>query len=762
VSGLALRPIPAPDAERLDRLYPLDAVGRRGTVFSRAEYELLRGRAAGVQELVAYIPRTVTTRATRGGSPREILAYSVTGNYFAALGAASAQGRLLAPIDDTPGATPVAVISYRMWTERGGGADVVGATLLLNGATFTIVGVAPRSFVGTEPLAPDVWVPLSASAPDARDESPVLLLCRLRPGVASELVEAQLSPIVRNESRGNPEERRRSGLVTRRATFFPVERDPLAVGALVLLATGLLLAAAAANVSNLVLAQGLARRREIAVRLALGAGRARVAGQLILEVLCLTSAAAALALLLSSWMLSIGSAAAIARLPFEWGTVLLDVSPDRYVFAYTLAVCLLLTAGVGLAPVLDANRISLTSALRAMPAVFGARSRGWHVRSILAAAQVAVSLALAIVAGLLARAAVRADSLELGFEPRGVFVTTYDLTRHAYGARRAAAFNTEFRARASTVRGVTATALASHVPLTGGLRTTRIWSPEAGEATARPYIRYVYVSDGYFRTLGIRLVAGRDVAPATSGTVHEAVVSEVLSRRLWPDGPGVGMRLRTALSTVEYTVVGIARDTRASSLWRDKEAAVYLAADSDAALADTRLVALTAGSGDGATAGLGRIAQALEPEAAVAVIPLARAVSLWVLPSRAAGAAGTAIALLALLIASLGLYAVLAHLLAQQTREFGIRMALGAGAPDIVRLGLRYSWRLIAPGVATGLVLALLIAQAIAAFLFDISPTDPLTYGVVTLVASGSAVGACLFPALRATRVEPMSVLRTE
>ena len=188
-SGLALRLIPAPDAERLVRLYPLDADGRRGTVFSRAEYELLRGRAAGVQELVAYIPRTVTARATRGGSPREILAYSVTGNYFDALGAASAQGRLLAAIDDTAGAAPVAVISHRIWTELGGRADLTGTTLLLNGATFTIVGVAPRSFVGTEPLVPDVWVPLSASAPDAGSESPVLLLCRLRPGARSALVE---------------------------------------------------------------------------------------------------------------------------------------------------------------------------------------------------------------------------------------------------------------------------------------------------------------------------------------------------------------------------------------------------------------------------------------------------------------------------------------------------------------------------------------------------------------------------------------------
>ena len=303
--------------------------------------------------------------------------------------------------------------------------------------------------------------------------------------------------------------------------------------------------------SNLVLAQGLARRREVAVRLALGAGRGRVASQLLIEVLCLTSAAAALALLLSSWMLSIVSAAALGHLPFEWGTVLLDVSPDRYVFAYTLAVCLLLTVGVGLAPVLDANRISLTSALRTMPPVFGTRSRGWHARSILAAALVAVSLALAIVAGLLARAAVRGRCA--GTRVRATQCAGNDLRSHpprvqGRGGRRRSTRIFEYSA--STLRGVTATALASHIPLTGGLRTTRIWSPEAGEATARAYIRYVYMSDGYSATLGIRLIAGRDVAPRTSGTLHEAVVSEVLSRQLWPDRPAVGMRLRTALSTV--------------------------------------------------------------------------------------------------------------------------------------------------------------------------------------------------------------------
>jgi predicted permease len=492
-------------------------------------------------------PRS-TARAA-GEPARELLAYFVTGNYFSTLGASAAQGRLLTARDDRPGAAPVAVISDRLWQRLGRASDATGTTLTINGQLFTVVGVAAASFVGTEPMVADVWIPRAVatvpSVPSGTgpgpDERPVLLLARLDSRVPATVVEARFSAMLRNATRNTPADRRRGGLTVARATFFPIERDPLAVGMLVLLATGLLLAATAANVSNLVLARGVARRREMAVRLAMGAGRIRLGRQLLIEVLCLTVTAGAVALLLSSWTLSALYAAALPHVPFAWGTVLLDLSPDWRVIAYAFAICLVVTLGVGLAPVLHANRISIAPTLHGAPATLGRRWGGWQARSVLVTTQVAISLALAIVAGLLARAAERAEAVEIGFDPRGVLTTNYDLGRHAYTAARAAAFNRDALERAAGLSGVTSAALASHVPLTGGLRTASIWSPERGPSHARPYTRYVFVSNGYFRTLRIPLIAGRDVSRGAAGA-REAVVSEVVARDLWPHGitPDIG------------------------------------------------------------------------------------------------------------------------------------------------------------------------------------------------------------------------------
>jgi len=547
-----------------------------------------------------------------------------------------------------------------------------------------------------------------------------------------------------------------------RATFFPVERDPLAVGVLVLLATWLLLAATAANVGNLMLARGVARRRETAIRLAMGAGRLRIARQLLLEVLVVAAAAGVLGLLLSSWSLSVLYAAALPQVPYHWGTVLLDLSPDWRVFAYTSGVCLLVTFGIGLAPVADANRVAITSALHGSPVFSAGRWGHWHARSLLVITQVSVSLALAIVAGLLARAAARTDALDLGFARTGVLIAAYDLPRQGYAPLEAARVNRQIQARAARLGGVRTAALTSHVPLTGGLRTTSVWTPESGHELTSSNTRYVLVSSGYFRALGIPLVVGRDVWIVPGGApVPEAVVSEIVARRLWPNANPVGMRLRTALTDREYAVVGIARDTRASSLWRDKEAAVYLSANTPEELASMHLVVACADA-EATIAGLRRTMLDVEPDLAVEIAPLERAVALWTLPSRLAGALSIGLALMSLLIASVGLYGVLRHLLAQQTRELAIRGALGAGAPTLVRHGLEQAIRLVIPGLIVGLGLAAVLAHAIASFLFDISPTDVPTYAAATIVSCAAGGLACVLPAYRAARVEPMTALRAE
>lgn len=772
VDGLALRAIPASEPERLVRIYPLDLEGRRHSVFAHADYAVMREASPSLDDLVAYIPDPVTMRAgSASGSaePRELLAYFVSSNYFSTLGATAAAGRPFAPADDrrTP-AEPTAVISHRLWQRLGGNNDVLGAPIVVNGTAAHVIGVMPPDFVGTEPLVPDLWLPLwshqallPGDGATPMGDFRVLLIGRLKGDVHRQVVETQLSAVMRALTRSRPLQDRVAGVTVRRATFFPIDRDPLAVAMMLLLVTALLLAATAANVTNLLLTRALTRQREIAVRLAMGAGRMRVARQLLTESLCLALPAGGLGLLLSTWALSVLSAMLLPWLPFQWGTVLFDLSPDTRLFAFTFLLSLLATLIVGLAPALQGTRISLTNALHGAPPIFGAHGGRLSARSVMVGAQVAIGLALAIIAGLLSRSAMRAENMDLGFAPAGVLTTEYDLSRHGYTPARAAAFTRQLTEATGRLGSVRASALVSHVPLTGGLKTTQVWSPERGDADARPHTRFAFVSAGYFRALGIPLVRGRDVVTNQSGLpTREAVVSEILAARLWPTNDGIGARLRTGISGTEYVVVGIARDTRASSLWRDKEAAVYLTPGSDAELAATRLVVVAAT--DDAARDLLAVARDLEPEVAFVVTRLESAVALWMLPSRAAGVAGAAIAAIALLIASLGIYGVLAHLLAQQTREFGIRSALGATGEQLVRLSLRHGLRLVLPGLLSGLLLGQLIARVIAGFLYDLSPSDGLTYAVATLVVGVSSLAACYLPARRAARADPMTVLRTE
>lgn len=768
LSALAFRTIPAPDADRLVRIYPLALDGSRENLFAPGDYEALRSHGSTLTELVGYIPETATARSTHDGSdPREVLVYLVSGNYFSTLGAGAALGRTLSLEDDLPSAAPLAVISHRFWQHLGGAADVLGSVVMLNGLAFTIGGVAPATFVGTEPLVPDMWVPLKVASvlmrtpdrADSRSGRPVLVIGRLQPDASHQAVEAQLSPLIRELTNPRSPDARRSGVTVLRATFFPIDRDPLAVATLLMVGTGLLLAATWANVTNLFLTRAVGRQREIAVRLSLGAGRLRIARQFLAESLCITVAAGAAGLLISSWVLSLLYTLAVPWMPFEWGTVLLDLSPDGAVFTYTMLIGMVTTVVIGLVPAVRADQVSLTASLHGAPGTASRRLLTPRARMVMTTAQVAISLALAIVAGLLSRAAIHADALELGFNPHGVMTTEYDLARHGYAPARAAAFTRQLREDTSRVPGVTSVALASHVPLTGGLRTTEVWAQDRPERSTRSPTRYVYVSPHYFATLQIPLARGRDVR---DGAAREAVISDIVAERLWPDSDPLGARIRTALSEHEYVVVGVARDTRARSLWRDKEAAVYLSAAADDEISQTHLVVASGGRLEQTAAHLRQASRALEPELAVRVTPLESAVALWLLPSRAAAVVSAVLAGVALLIASLGLFGVLSHLLAQQTREFAIRRALGADARVLVRFSLAQAGRLVVPGLGAGMLVGYVLARLIATFLYDLGPADPIAYAVATAVAACAALCACLVPARRAARVDPMVVLRRE
>jgi predicted permease len=549
----------------------------------------------------------------------------------------------------------------------------------------------------------------------------------------------------------------------RPATFFPIDRDPAGVAAVLLVATVLLLAAACANVANLLLARALSRHREIAVRLALGASLSRLLRETLAETLVMTVLAGGVALLLSSWTLSFLYALALPMLPFHWGTVIFDLSPDWRIFTATFLLSGLAAILVGLAPALQARRVELTDALRGSVSMFGARIAPPRARRLLVNAQVGISVALIVISGLLAHAALRAEQLDLGFTPDGVVLTQYDLSRHQYPPARAAAFTRALLERARELPGVISASVASHVALTGGNRGTIVWSPDDARERRETPTRYVIAGSGYFTTLGIRLTRGRDFSRADRPpAAPEAIVSEVLATRLFPGVEPVGRRIHAGIADRDYTIVGVVRDTRSNSLWRDKEAAVYFAPHDDEELARTHVVIKSVGGIERTVRELRRAARGLEPEAVFGVELLEDAVALWILPSKAAAAISACIGGLALLIAAFGAYGVMRHVLAQQTHEMAVRHALGADSARLIRFGLRQGVPLVGPGMVLGVIAGYVGARSIGAFLFGTGAGDPLVYlAAIALVALTSLL-ACYLPARRMAAVDPMTVLRVE
>lgn len=776
LNGLALRPIPAPDPGRLVRVYPVDAHGQRKNLFSYPDYRALEDGASHFDALAAYVPLMLTVRAPGErelAEARELLGYAVSARYFELLGARPAFGRLIGPTDG-PAADrrhPVAVVSHRLWRRLGAPPAESGVSLFVNGRAFTVIGVMPEGFVGTEPVAPDLWVPASMQAAIAPgppllsmpDAPWLLVIGRLRSGATRTQAAAELSSVVTGLTRGRPEAARLSGVTVRRATFFPVDRDPAGIAALMLFGSALVLLAAVANVTNLLLARALLRQRELAVRVALGASLRQIAFEACVEAAWIAVAAAGTALVITTWTLSWLSTVALSHLPFEWGAVVFDLTPDWRVLAVTSLAAGAAAVIACLAPVLQARHVDVVSALRGTPGGTGSGRLAFGPRGALVSAQVAVSLALLVAAALLARASARADLLDLGFSPQSVVVAGATAGRHGWSDARAAAFVRGLARHATALPTVEAVSFGSHVALTGGVRTTTV-RPADGLPGRAIHSRYVVAGQGYFETLGIAVVRGRDLRSAEGGPhagMPEAVVSEVLARRLWPGQEALGQRVRTALNDRDYTIVGVVRDTRASSLWRDKEEALYMSVQGDDDLAECRVLIRATGR-ELVSRELRALAHRLEPDAAFEIRSLEEAVELWRLPSRAAAVFSASIGVVALLLASLGVYAVLHHLLRRQTRDLAIRAALGADAARLVRFALRQAMPLVLPGLVVGTAAGYAIGRMLSGFLFGVGAGDPAAHASAVAVVGAVALAACWLPARRVAAVDPMVVLRRE
>jgi predicted permease len=697
----------------------------------------------------------------------------VSANYFDVLGTRPYAGRLLRDDDDREGTAPVAVISHELWQRRfGGDHGLIGSTILLNGHAFAIVGVAPPGFRGTTVMQPELWTPISARAAaaprigadivNARYANWMVMGGRLAPGIAVGQANAELAAIGATLAREHPQSNRDTGFRVARAAVIPGRIDMVAgfVGILMALA-GLVLLAACANVTGMLLARGASRQREIAVRVAIGAGRGRLVRQLLTEAALLFAAAGGVGVLLARWLTGL-LVALLPQLPLP---IALELPIDWRVLGFAAAVSAAASVLSGLAPALQASRADLVPALKSEGLSGARRSR---LRNAFVVAQITVSLVLIVAAGLLLRALDRATSVDPGFDQTGVDIVALDLSLAGYTEANSPAFVRDAIARAEALPQVAMATAAVDLPLNAGrmgfgsVRAPGVQPPPGRNAFPADWN---VVEPGFFDTLKMPLLRGRDfTADDTAASLPVAIVNEALARAIWPGEDPIGKPLDVSGARegrLIVTVVGLASDARL--LWLNEPAEGYIYVP--LAQRPVQRVSLVVRTHDGGSVinELRSIVRSMNPNLPVTeAMPLAQITAVSLIPQRVAASVAGSLGLVALLIAAVGVFGVTSYAVSRRTREIGIRMALGASRAAVRRLVLRQAIGLTATGVAVGLAIAAVASRLLESLLFGVSGLDPLTFagacalfGLVTLVAS-------YVPARKAMSVEPVDALRRD
>jgi predicted permease len=695
----------------------------------------------------------------------------VSANYFDAIGVRPMMGRgFEAGEDSGRNAHPVAVISYRLWKKRfNGDLQILGKTQRFNNVVFTIVGVAPEGFYGTfVGWAMNFWVPASMEEAfegggyklDDRGARWVEGYVRLKPGVTRQQVQQEISAVASRLEADYPATNRGRGLklwplwqtpFNNAGTLRPTLEIMVAVVALVFLI-------ACANVTNLLLVRSLARRQEMTVRLAIGAGRGRLLKQLLTEGLLLSTFGAAGGMLVAYWCRH----ALALLLPARSGTAMyLPGEMDSRVLALSLGVCLIATLTVGLVPAFQARHIDLASALRAESAgVLGARGRAW-VRSSLLVLQVCLSFVLLVGAGLLIESLHKVRTTSPGFSTSRVLDTAVSLVAAGYDAPRAKVFQDQLIDRVRPLPGVESAAYARVTPLGYGTYSETAvavdgYVPSPGE---QPTVEYNQVSPAYFQTLGIPIISGRAFTRADDENAPSvAIVNKTMAARYWRGQDPVGQRLQVKGKWVK--VVGVAADSKYESMGESPKPFFYVPLRQDFVRGPS-LYIRTVQSPQTIVAALTREVRALDTNLALyETITLQEQVDRSTSPQLAAVTLVGILGGLALLLASVGLYGLMSCSVSQSTRELGLRMALGADAFNVLRMVISRGLTLTVAGVLVGAATALALTRSLGGYLYNVSPRDPLAFGSGIAVMMITAIAACLLPAWRATRTNPARALR--
>jgi putative ABC transport system permease protein len=763
VDAVLLQPLPYAEADRLAMVWEnvnLPTYKNAHNASAPGNFHDWNTQNTVFSEMAAVGSRS--WNLTGNGEPMRVDGEAVSAALFRVLQVAPILGRAFTPDDDTPAGASVALLAHGFWTGRfGGDPKIVGQTIRLNDRPYTVVGVMPRGFYFPDP-DDKVFVPLALTPQQlaTHDGHALTVVARLKPGATIAEAQSDLDGVAARITQANPTTNTGTG-VTVLSLHDQVVGDVRTALLVLLGVVGLLLLMVCANIGNLLLSRASARRREFAVRAALGAGRGRLVRQLLTESTLLATIGGVVGLALAFWGVAVVRSLAPAGLP-RLATV--GVSAPATLFNFGVA----LLAGLvcGLAPALRSDRSDLHETLKADTRGSADRS-GARARGALIVIETALGVTVLVGAGLLLRSFLELERVPLGFRPEQIltFRAALPASRYDRGAKRTA-FYQQLVERLRALPGAQSAAGTSSLPLSRSTRSEGIMiegapPPAPGQI---PLVDYRSVTPGYFSMMGIPLLRGRDVAWSDTPTSEPVIaISDAMARKFWPNQDALGKRIRRNASAPWVTVVGIVGDVQHADLVHQPRPAMYLPPYQDHGTRDVIADWAVKTSGDPAALGsaIRTAVWGIDPQ-----LPITRVQTLQRL--RAAATAQEqfnfllvgVFALVALILVAVGLYGVTSYAVAQRTRELGIRLALGAQPGDVLRAVLGQGARLAAAGLAIGIVVSLALTRVMATLLFGIGARDPMTFvGVGALLALVSA-GACYIPARRAMRVDPVVALR--
>jgi predicted permease len=793
VNVFLLRPLTADNPEELVGCYSKNTKNPGYRAFSYPNYVDLRERNTVFSELMAHDVTMVGL--TEGETTRRVFADLVSSNYFATFGVRPFRGRDFTAAEEKPGSAPaVVIVTYEFWKKTGQDPALVGKSVRINGRLFTVIGITPEEFTGTTVMfGPELYLPLgtydmviNSSLRDGgkllsdRNNHALILVGRLKPGLTAVQAGSELAVIAAQMEKGWPVENKDQIFTVHPLPRTSISTNPqdnselTTISILLTSMASVVLLISCLNLANMLLARGAARRKEFAIRLALGGGRGRIMRQLLTEGFVLSTIGGAAALLLSYWAIRFLVSSMKAYMPLE---IVFHSGPDPRVLVALMGLCVLSTLIFGLGPALKLSRPDVVADLKehAGEDAAGVRHSFFSRRNLLVIGQISLSLTLLVAAGLFIKGAFKAGQAEPGFSLDNGVIIELDPGLAGYDEARGREVYATLLDRLGALPGVESFSMAATVPFGMVSLGREVHRAEDSPDDKGTSAQYNAIGADYFKTLGLGILRGRPftLGEAASGSAPRvAIIDELLAQRLWPDQDPLGKQIHFGSGPgeqpVSMQVVGIVPGVRDSLFREAPRPHVYLPFGQSYQSNMNVHVKLAVRGNEAETAmlnSLRREIRAVDERLPVLALKTARGhveenLELWLV--RTGARMFTTFGALALFLAVVGVYAVKAYTVSRRTREIGIRIALGATMGDALWLIMRDGLRLTAAGVAVGMVLALATGRLLSSMLYEVGATDPLIFAVTPLLLGAAAALACYLPARRAARVDPMVALRHE